>query len=107
MDRVIKKFGSIPTTVKKEVDAEMAATANNFVNRAVASAPVDTGFLKNEITFSRLKEMNYEIVSGARYSAFLEFGTITKVKVPAELASYALQFKGKGLRKNGGIYPRP
>jgi HK97 gp10 family phage protein len=107
MDKIIKKFGSIPQNVKKEVDAEMAATANNFVNRAVTAAPVDTGFLRSKITFARLGEMNYEIVSAAKYSAYLEFGTITRVKVPSELTAYAMQFKGKGVKKSGGLYPRP
>ena len=107
LDRLKKKLGSIPENVKAEVDAEMAVVANEFVNRAVSAAPVDTGFLKGQITFNRIGEMNYEIVSGARYSAYVEFGTITRVQVPTDLVSYAAFFKGKGIRKNGGIYPHP
>jgi hypothetical protein len=108
LERLIKKFGSIPQNVKKEIDAEMAATANNYVNRAVAAVPVgETGFLKSKITSEPLGPMNYEIVSGATYSAYVEFGTITRVKVPGELTAYAMQFKGKGIRKSGGLYPRP
>jgi hypothetical protein len=108
LDKLIKKFGKIPENIVKEVDAEMSATANGFVNRAVNSVPVgETGVLRQKITFERLGPMNYEIVSGAKYSAYVEFGTITRVKVPSELTAYALQFKGRGLRKNGGLYPRP
>jgi HK97 gp10 family phage protein len=107
LDRLKKKFGSLPENLKAEVDAELASTANEFVNRAVSAAPVDTGFLRNQITFTRLGEMNYEVVSGARYSAYLEFGTITRVSVPSDLVEYAAFFKGKGIRKNGGIYPHP
>ena len=107
MYKLKKKLGAIPENVKAEVDAEMSAVANGFVNRAVSAAPVDTGFLKGQITFSRLSEMNYEIVSGAFYSAYVEFGTITRVRVPADLVQYAAYFKGKGIRKNGGIYPHP
>jgi hypothetical protein len=108
LEKIIKKLGSIPEGVKKEVDAEMAATANNFVNRAVAAVPVgETGFLKSKISSERLAPMSYEIVSGATYSAYVEFGTITRVKVPSELTAYAMQFKGRGIRKSGGLHPRP
>lgn len=91
-----KKLGKIPENIRVEVDAEMAATANEFVNRAVAMAPVDVGFIKGQITFERIGEMNYEVVSGASYSPFLEFGTKTKVQIPEGLTSYAAQFKGAG-----------
>jgi hypothetical protein len=37
----------------------------------------------------------------------VEWGTITKVSVPQELQAYAIQFKGKGIRKTGGMIPRP
>lgn len=107
LDKLRKKLGSLPENIKAEVDAEMAGVANDFVNRAVSAAPIDTGFLKGQITFSRIGEMHYEIVSGARYSAYLEFGTITHVQVPADLVQYAAFFKGRGIRKNGGIYPHP
>lgn len=107
LDKLIKKFGKIPEPVSKEVDAELASTANEFVNRAVAAVPVDTGFLRNGITFSKVSELNYEVVSGAKYSAYVEFGTIRFVNVPSDLVTYAAQFKGKGIRKTGGMSPRP
>jgi hypothetical protein len=96
LDKLKKKFGSIPENIRAEVDAEMAVTARDFVNRAVEAAPVDVGFLRGQITFNKVSEMNYEIVSGANYSAFIEFGTKSKVQIPAGLSSYAAQFKGKG-----------
>jgi hypothetical protein len=51
--------------------------------------------------------MSYEIVSGANYSAYVEFGTIDHVSVPAGIEDYAMQFKGKGIIKHGGVHPRP
>jgi hypothetical protein len=102
-----KKLGTMPKHLVDETDAEMAAAANGFVNRAVEAVRVDTGFLRNSITFSRLAEMNYEVVAGARYAAYVEFGTITRVSVPADLVQYAAQFKGRGLRKSGGMAARP
>lgn len=37
-----------------------------------------------------------ELVSAAAYSAYIEWGTKTKVSVPADLTDYAAQFKGRG-----------
>jgi hypothetical protein len=107
LDKLRKKLGKIPVALEREIDAELSVVSKNYENRAATAAPVDTGFLRNQITSSKIGEMAYEVVSGARYSAYLEFGTITKVRVPSELQSYALQFKGRGLRKTGGIVPRP
>lgn len=96
LDKLKKKFGSIPENLKAEVDAEMSAVATGFVNRAVEDAPVDVGTIRNQITSNRVGEMDYEIVSGASYSPYVEFGTKSRVKIPAGLESYAAQFRGKG-----------
>jgi hypothetical protein len=93
LNEVIKKIGSIPEDLKVLVDAEMGATAATFVDRAVAAAPVDNGILRNGISFTQVGEMDWEIVSSVDYSPFVEFGTRSRVKVPAELSSYAAQFR--------------
>lgn len=107
LDKLQKQLGKFPVALENEVDAELAAASNHFVNLAVASATksVDTGFLRNGISFKREGKMHYEVVSAAGYSAYVEWGTITFVKVPAELSAYAMQFKGKGIRKTGGMLP--
>jgi len=45
--------------------------------------------------------------TNVEYAPYVEFGTITKVDVPIELTEYALQFKGRGIRKRGGMKARP
>jgi hypothetical protein len=107
MDKLLKKFKTIPKAVETEIDAELATISVEFVDKAVQRVPVDNGFLKNGITFQRISVMNYEVSSNAPYSAYVEFGTITMVSVPAELTTYALQFKGKGILKTGGMPARP
>lgn len=102
-----KKFSQLPKGFIDEVDAEMSAVSLEFVHDAAQAAPVDTGLLKNSISFERLGVMQYEIVSAAPYSAYVEFGTIEKVNVPSEWKEFAQLFKGKGLRKTGGIHPHP
>lgn len=102
-----KRIGNAVNQYIPELDVEMQEISNQFMNRAAQAAPVDTGFLKNHITVSRLGQLSYEVVSSARYSAYNEFGTITHVKVPSGLEAYAMQFKGRGIKKTGGMYPRP
>jgi hypothetical protein len=103
-----KKLGRLPQNLIHEVDAEMADVTNNYLNRAEAAAPIGpTGFLHGRLSAPKLAVMKYEIVSPMNYSAYVEFGTITRVKVPAELTAYAAQFKGRGLRKTGGMPARP
>jgi HK97 gp10 family phage protein len=106
LDKLIKKFGKIPENVATAIDAELADAALNFQTRAANEAPVNYGVLKNSITMKQVRPMEYEVVSGAHYSAYVEFGTRSSVRVPAELQAYAAQFK----RSNGegvGMKARP
>jgi hypothetical protein len=111
LDKLRKKLGKIPAALEREIDAELGVIAKNFENHAATSARnqgvFDNGRLVGDISSGRLAPMQWEVVSPHDYSAYQEFGTITKVRVPSELQSYALQFKGRGLRKTGGIVPRP
>ena len=101
------KYAKASETVKKQARVALQSGIATFVRNAKRDAPVDMGVLRNSISFAPIGDLTYEIVSGAKYSAYLEFGTITKVSVPAELVAYASQFKGKGLRTTGGIFPHP
>lgn len=105
-----KFYGELPRNLAIETDAELAAGANEFMNRAVESVTslgaVDNGTLRNGITVKPISEMNYEVVSAAEYSAYVVFGTITKVKVAPGFEAYAMQFKGKGIKKTGGMPAR-
>jgi HK97 gp10 family phage protein len=89
-----KKLRAIPENVTREVDADMQVIADAFVNRAQADAPVDRGQIKNYITANKEGVMNYEIVSGAPYSAYIEFGTKSRFKAIPGIDSS--KFKGKG-----------
>lgn len=78
---------------------------------SIKSAPVNHGRLRSGIS-ATISPINAtpivgEVYSPALYSPYMEWGTITKVNVPSSLQSYALQFKGRGIRKRGGVNPRP
>lgn len=105
LDKIKKKLGEIPQTVRDETDAILASIGNEFVNRAVEDAPVDQGILKNQITLEKEGEMKWRVVSGAGWSAYIEFGTKSRVQVPPDLATYAAQFKNGGAKTPGkGFY---
>ena len=107
LNETLAKLGQLPKEIEQEVSAVLESGAQLFVRNAKRDAPVNFGVLRNEISYFKENPLSFNVVSGAHYSPYLEWGTITKVSVPAELADYAIQFKGKGIRKNGGIYPRP
>lgn len=94
MDRLLKKLDQYPDKVKKLVSEQMHLSAENMVEGAVNDAPHDMGLLKAEITFKKVDDLNYEVVSQADYSAFVEFGTRSKVQIPAGFEQIASQFKG-------------
>lgn len=91
-----KRVGGIAPAIMDNVDKAMHVAANDFVNRAVNDAPVDEGLLRNGITFKRVAQMEYEVVSAAFYSPYIEWGTKSKVDVPQDLQQYAQQFRGSG-----------
>lgn len=101
------------STIKKEVAAVIEAGAKEFVRNAKRSAPVNKlqggGNLRQMISYYPMggDSLTRTVVSGAKYSPYIEWGTITRVNVPAELQAYAMQFRGRGIKKRGGIFPHP
>jgi hypothetical protein len=88
-------FKNYPRRLRAEVDAEFADAANDFALRAKRAAPGDTGFLQNGIRAYKEKELSHSVSSNQIYSAFVEWGTRSRVRIPAGLENYAAQFKGK------------
>lgn len=109
LNEFVNSLNNKAAAFKRELKAEVEASAKSWVELAVTAAPVDKGILKGGITYypsGEPDQLEFEIVSNANYSAYQEWGTIDKVEVPAEYADYAAQFKGRGIRKNGGVRAR-
>jgi phage gpG-like protein len=106
-----RKLGRLAGEFEREVDAEVEDVAKHFVSDAVHSAVeqgiFDTGRLVGAIRQEKVAPMAYNVITAVHYAAYHEWGTITHVRVPAGLESYAAMFKGRGIKKTGGIYPRP
>lgn len=94
LDKALKKVNGMAPAISQMADMEMDAACEVFVGRAVSDAPVDQGQLRSGISKNKVGFIHYEVVSAAEHSAAMEFGTRTRVVIPAELSAYASQFKG-------------
>ena len=102
LDALIKRLGKLSPKIAKEVAMEVNASALAIQSKAKRDVVVDNGTLRNSI---QLKEINqgdkivYTVGSALRYAPYVEFGTGGLVNVPIGFESFAIQFKGKGVRK--------
>ena len=109
LDDLIKRMGKLAPKIAKEVALEVNASALAIQSKARRDVVVDNGILRNSI---QLKEINrgdkiiYTVGSALRYAPYVEFGTGGTVSVPAGYEDFAIQFKGKGIRKIN-LRPRP
>ena len=101
----LRNFNSKKTAELKTV-TRMAGI--DLAHNAKGKVPFKLGDLRRSIrpVFGKTG-LSVRVYASMEYAAFVEFGTITKVSIPPELATYAMQFKGKGLRKRGGMAARP
>jgi hypothetical protein len=95
LEELKKKFRDIPQTVETGIDAELHSLSEEYAERAIAAAPKDRGILIQGISATH-QLLFHEVVSMAPYSPYVEFGTRSKVQVPADLVAYAAQFRGGG-----------
>jgi hypothetical protein len=99
------KLATLPQDIREEADGFVEDAALNWAERAKLDAPVDSGFLQKHISAKPVMQMEWEVDSSMFYSPYVEWGTGTRVSVPSELTTYALQFKGT--IKVIGRYPKP
>lgn len=90
------KLRNLPVQLKKEIGGETFFAAKDWERRAKLAAPVDQERLRGEIRGSQSGELASEVVVNVSYAPYVEWGTKSKVQVPAELSSYAATFKGGG-----------
>ena len=109
LDDLIKRMGKLAPKIAKEVALEVNASALAIQSKARRDVVVDNSTLRSSI---QLKEINrgdkimYTVGSALRYAPYVEFGTGGTVSVPAGYEDFAMQFKGKGIRKIN-LRPRP
>ena len=104
-EREMKKFTDKKAAKLKKV-VELAT--RNMVASAQRKVPVKHGRLRSSLhPVMSVNKLSGRAVTNVEYAPYVEFGTIELVEVPNELTEYAMQFKGKGIRKKGGMKARP
>lgn len=96
LDKVLKQLKQFGVEADKQIGGTTSDIAKEIVSSAKTLAPKNLGKLSQGIYDKKVDDLNYEIVAGESYSAYVEFGTGKKVSVPQELSSLASKFKGNG-----------
>jgi hypothetical protein len=91
------KLANMPKILESEIGGEVRYAAEEWAGFAKRDAPKDVGFLAGGIDAKHLQPLVSEVTSNAEYSAYMEWGTKTRVHVPGDLLAYAATFKGKGI----------
>ena len=99
MHQSLRRILALLDLNKEAVTQEIKDAINSVMlegrNDAVTKAPAAFGKLRQGIGIEAKDDFNKRVVSNADYSAYIEFGTGGKVKVPSEWQSIANQAKGK------------
>jgi HK97 gp10 family phage protein len=103
LKKLNKKLDNLKKFDKQTLSNELGRTGLDIASKAKKAAPVDKGTLKQSIKSER-KGKSVEVIAGANYAPYIEFGTGGMVKLDDMLelgipASYAEQFKGKGIKE--------
>jgi len=102
LDALIKRLGKLPPKIAKEVAMEVNASALAIQSKAKRDVKVDNSTLRSSIQLKEVNQGNkivYTVGSALKYAPYVEFGTGGEVNVPAGYETFAIQFKGKGIRK--------
>lgn len=112
---LLKKFSTLSQELIDELDGELADAARVFAGLAKNKLARNlsgnnnrkTGRLLNSINFAPTgRPLSYEVFAQTNYAAYNEWGTINHVSVPPELADIAIKYKGRGIKKTGGMRPK-
>lgn len=95
LNSVISELRAFGKDIEKQIDAETEAIAFQIEGDAKKLAPKNFGKLAQSISNKKVKTSNYKVTVNELYGAFMEFGTGTKVVVPAEFKEMANSFKGQ------------
>jgi hypothetical protein len=101
LERVINSIKSFPANLKKEMNLELSAAAQEVVTLAARNAPADEAKLRQSIKDRKVGNQ-YEVAVGASYGPFMEFGTKKKFHATRGFENYAREFKGKQIAGPGG-----
>lgn len=96
LQNALKKLESASKEIRVKGEIAIEASARNIQKKAKNNAPTGaSNFLKDSVDV-RGSKLEREVFTDMKYAPFVEFGTKSKVDIPAGLEGYAMQFKGSG-----------
>ncbi|HTE24955.1 HK97 gp10 family phage protein [Flavitalea sp.] len=96
LEQVLSRFKTFPERIQKAVSSELKLSAERVKRLAVKDAPGDRGTLRQNITVNQSTGIAFTTVVQNRTAAYMEWGTKSKRRIPAELMAYASSFQGPG-----------
>jgi HK97 gp10 family phage protein len=108
-DDLLKTFQKAPEVIQDDFKVELEDAAKAIQGEAKEAAPVNLSILRNSIVVDPPQNngLTQSVSSLAEYSAYIEFGTGTKVSIALDddVRAYEETFKtGKNIP---GMYARP
>lgn len=98
--RFQKWLTSLSEESKYECKKVVIGTIYTIERRAKMFAPVRYGFLRSSIHSQISNDgLGGSVYTNRNYAPYREFGTGEKVVTPPDVREYAMEFKGRGLRK--------
>ena len=94
--KVIAELRAKKKGIDKQIDDITQANAIEMAGDATKRAPEAFGKLKQSIDYSRVVFLKWKTTVNKEYAGFMEFGTGTKVQVPAEFSDMAKSFQSVG-----------
>lgn len=103
LDKTLKQLKALGKDGEKAIEKVVSGAAQEIATDAKqnvrAIGAYDLGKLIGSILPRKINDLNWKIVVGADYGAYIEFGTGGRVSVPAELKDIAIKFKGAGVKE--------
>jgi hypothetical protein len=94
-----KRFEGKAAHLVQVVDNSLKGNIQAINDEQVRRIKWDKGTLAGNTVAVHRGPLDFELRSSTNYAAYVEFGTGGLVSVPAGLESYAMQFKGKGIKE--------
>lgn len=96
-----EKLGKVPQKLVAEIDTEIGLGTIAMANTAKRLAPAGKGnILRTETTAEKIKDLVWEFVSQAGYAGYVEFGTRSKVRIPAGAEQLAAEVRNNKFKSS-------
>lgn len=92
LQQAVVKLGQATDKQKQLVEASLKNNTEQMKAKAIAKAPVDTGFLKGQITTS-YAPLEGTVIDGANYAGYQEYGTRFQSGTPHMRPAFEVQSK--------------